>query len=463
MSDNQPNHEFMDGQWSDLPVPDGEQAWQKMNALLDGEDKKRPIVPPLFLRSCALWGTLLLTVAAALWFLFTGNADHTIGEAKQQPTQVVVQKPATGISTNPSIHPSKTSGAASGETAAPNNFTRQNTVLKQKRIKDEANLKSSDTSPFPYPVKTKEQARVNKEVTKQNHSIKQPSHVTDTKPPKPTQGVQPSITNPTRTKDTTVATPVPVNDAKQNTSAPAPSKDTTKKALAEPAPAAAASTIKPPGQKLFYFTAGIGEQQQIPVAGQAAFPYNYYGRKGSISDYIPSLYVRLHWQEKWFLQAEFRYGAPQSVNDFSFSRQTKYDATTNNITTTSLVLKKTYYHQVPLSFNYYVAPRLSVGLGGVYSRFYGAITEEVVRNTNLQTQAETVSTKLIQVPHFNDSFLYKTQVHLLFQTDYQWKRFSFGLRYKKDMQPYIKYTTPNGDINTEKNQTLEFILRYRVL
>jgi hypothetical protein len=48
------------------------------------------------------------------------------------------------------------------------------------------------------------------------------------------------------------------------------------------------------------------------------------------------------------------------------------------------------------------------------------------------------------------------------QTDYQWKRFSWGLRYLKDIQPYIKYTKPNGDINTKKNQALELVIRYRL-
>ena len=127
---------------------------------------------------------------------------------------------------------------------------------------------------------------------------------------------------------------------------------------------------------------------------------------------------------------------------------------------TTLNLKKTYYHQLPLSFNYYVEPDFSVGIGGIYSRFYGAVTEAEVRKVNLQTQTESVSRKISRVPHYTDSFLYKTQVHLLVQASYHWKRFDLGLRFTKDIQPYIRYTTPDGHINEEKNQTFQLMVKY---
>jgi hypothetical protein len=133
-----------------------------------------------------------------------------------------------------------------------------------------------------------------------------------------------------------------------------------------------------------------------------------------------------------------------------------------NVTMTTMHLKKTYYHQLPFSFNYFVNRDLSVGIGGMYSRFYGAITEKETDTWNALTQTTTNFKEIIPIKHFNDSFLYKTQVHILMQADYQWKRFSFGLRYSRDLQPYIKYTKPDGTIDEEKNQSLQFILRFKV-
>jgi len=113
-------------------------------------------------------------------------------------------------------------------------------------------------------------------------------------------------------------------------------------------------------------------------------------------------------------------------------------------------LKKTYYHQLPLSFNYYLIPNLTIGIGGMYSRFLGAVSERETINFNTITQATTTSKQIVPIKHFNDSFLYKTQVHALVQTTYQWKRFAFELRYTKDIQPYIKYTKPDGTVDEEK-------------
>jgi hypothetical protein len=81
---------------------------------------------------------------------------------------------------------------------------------------------------------------------------------------------------------------------------------------------------------------------------------------------------------------------------------------------------------------------------------------------NVQTRATSSVKEIIPVRQFTDSFLYKTQVHVLMQADYQWKKFSFGLRYTKDVQPYIRYTRPDGTVDEEKNQSLQLIVRYRL-
>jgi hypothetical protein len=179
-----------------------------------------------------------------------------------------------------------------------------------------------------------------------------------------------------------------------------------------------------------------------------------------LSDYIPSVYVRLEKKEKWFAQAEFRYGAPQQLGDLSYSRLTKFDM--KDIEVTTYRVKKTYYHQLPFSFNYYLLPNLSVGAGGIYNRFHGAVTEKEIKTTNVQTQVEKLSREIVNIKHFNDSFFYKTQVHVLLQANYHWRRFDFGFRFTKDVQPYIKYTKPDGQVNIEKNQTFQAMVRYRL-
>ena len=114
-----------------------------------------------------------------------------------------------------------------------------------------------------------------------------------------------------------------------------------------------ASAIKiPKGTNGLLWSAGVGVQQQIPVGGQMITGYGKTGNTNALADYIPSVYLRMEKSGKWFAQTEFSYGAPQPVNDFSFKRKSVLDNNLTAITTTTVRLKKTYYHQMPLSFNY---------------------------------------------------------------------------------------------------------------
>ena len=66
-------------------------------------------------------------------------------------------------------------------------------------------------------------------------------------------------------------------------------------------------------------------QQLLPVAGQKTVPYNSLGRKGTLADYIPSIYFRAIKEKKWFVQGEFRYGAPQYTKEFVYDQQQRED------------------------------------------------------------------------------------------------------------------------------------------
>lgn len=212
--------------------------------------------------------------------------------------------------------------------------------------------------------------------------------------------------------------------------------------------------------KKYFASAGIGFHQQIPLNGQQIVSVGYNAKSG-IADYIPSIYLRLERDQKWFVQGEFNYGKPQYVKSFAYFMQTHADAA-GNIITTSYNLQKTFYSEIPVSFNYYIRPNWSVGVGGMYSWFHGAIAEKEINFKNVQTQQETVIRQVVPIKDFTDSFLYRSQTYLLLQSDYQWRRFSFGLRYSRDMQPYIKYTLPNGIIEDKRNWSLEFILRFQL-
>jgi hypothetical protein len=219
-------------------------------------------------------------------------------------------------------------------------------------------------------------------------------------------------------------------------------------------------------KKAIFFSAGLGIQQQLPVAGQKLTPYNASGRKASLADYIPSVYFRITKKDKWFLQAEFRYGAPQTTKEFVYDRQIVTDTFPQQpsvTTTTSSKLKKTFYHQLPLTFNYYIQPGWSIGAGIQVNKFSAAVSEREVRSRISGTIIDSVVSKgLVSTKSDTASAFKKTYLLGVIETQYQRKRFSFGARYSFGLEPYIKFTLPGGTQQQEKSHSVQVFLRYQL-
>ena len=473
MDKNLPSKEIW--QEDDLQLPDQETAWNNMKHKLEEEERKKRILPPYFL-NCAGWTALLAIVFFIVWFLFIPeqqqeNKKDSVGNVTEQKRNQDLKSPVP-FSKHPGQkttqdrvaydnHPVDSGTKYQGKnnivdtkkSKALNDDSRDGIVLKQKKA-----IKKFPSSMVSGRVADQPQKNKNRFTKYRNqHPFANPKTETET--------VDDDMADSTGSIKIPGGSKIKKGDSLKTVRAdylheiPEISVTNFSDALA--------SFIVPREKvkssiKDLKFSAGIGVQQQVPFSGQTAVPYNYYGRKGSLSDYIPSVFLKMEKQDQWFIMGEFRFGAPQSLKEFSYSRKTFFDTLSGHYVETTMDLKKTYYHQLPLSFNYFVKPDLSVGIGGIYNRFYGAITEVETRTVNLITQTESLTKKIDRVQQFTDSFLYKTQLHVLLQADYQWKRLGVGIRFTKDIQPYIRYTRPDGHINEKKNQTLQVTLRYEL-
>ena len=481
-------YEATDDQFRNLSVPDEEASWQKMKELLDDDDDGI-VPPPVFLKSCLGWGLLLLTGLTIAWLVIRpekwwkepSKTNQTSSPDKNQ-TKIVKEHSTENITiSNQNLNKEDkdkktTSSQPLNQTDERKDVTspKQNSVLSPAKSKEsdqtEKNISidkasTSDQKPdlskkqknvpkIQKPDLIKEQKQAVKIINEEKTEKVNTDSVLINRPTDKTAN---DITTGEKNKNKKTDTAITI------TNEPVVITGDTARKLDAGQPADSLNQKKTiPKQKKLLLAVGGGEQQLIPIAGQTTVPYSRYGRKGSLADYVPSVFIQLQKERKWFVQTEFRYGAVQSVKEFSYNQNTKYDALNNNVTTTTMRLKKTYYHQLPVSFNYFLLPNLSIGIGGMYSHFYGAVTEREISTFNTQTQTVSTIKQIIPVKHFTDSFLYKTQVHVLLQADYHWRKFSFGLRYTKDMQPYIKYTKPDGTVDEEKNQSLQFMIRYRL-
>lgn len=214
--------------------------------------------------------------------------------------------------------------------------------------------------------------------------------------------------------------------------------------------------------KKIYFSAGLGLHQLVPVAGQKTNPYNSQGRKGSLGDYIPSAYLRLNKDKKWFLQAEFRYGAPQYSRDILFFQQKIIDTGNAVIITNNKTLKKTFYHQLPVSFNYTVLPGLSIGAGVSVNKFTSAIIQQEQYRSGITAPVDSLVSLAINSQKKRDTNFVNIYMQGFFEAQYQWKRLSGGLRYSFGLSSYLKFSLPGGQQKKESNRSLQLFIRYEL-
>jgi hypothetical protein len=451
------SHDALNKKLEGLPVPDEGQSWQKMKALLDKDEKNHRILTPFFL-NCAGWTLFILLMAGGI-FIFRPFSKHN-SVSKTGPIETKnIQSGKT--SQTPQAKTSSESGIAYDikNKDYQNPGTKKDQNLSTKLNNKEGNKPTgSDPSMFSRLRKTKEQeshpvagSRINKDLpqsidgtTLENIVVKK-----DSVPIPGNEGFTQSI-NDSISENNIMAKK---DSAQINDSTPL-DKTGRDSLLSE-------KSLVPKKQKTpaFYLTVGLSFQQQLPLNGQSLNSYSVNGQKGALADYLPAIYLRLYKENKWFLQAGFRYSAPQATKEVSYRSTTTRNSVRQTTTIATLRLKKTFYRQVPFSFNYLLLPDFSFGAGGLYSRFESAVSENELKVRNDRTSIETVSKSIFTIPSNKDSVFTASQWHYLLQTEYSWKKWGVGLRYTGGLQPFMRFIE-NGIMKEEKNNSLQVFLRY---
>lgn len=485
-----------------LTMPDEDLAWANMKQMLDEGDDD-PVVVPFFRR----FGCLLLGLVAALilsiggWLYYQNNSspvsasehsatpgnktgDSKTGDSKtggnktgdtktglpDNNNQAITVDSATGTGSNvvPVSGPTgSTDSSATGSTTGTtgNKFSGN----KNSFVSGRSNIKVSGAATNDGGNAGEEKnRRKNSGIAKGKTKVRimptvpsggdeetgnQPGNTTGTvKQDRDTARMRTNVQNGGLANDSSGNS----NLQKNKDSNSVAKKDTVVKKQTTPAPAA--KEEKKQKDKYWMVAAGLTVYQPLPLNGQSAVPYNQYGRKGSLTDYIPSAYLRLYRSKKWFIHTEFRYGAPQNVKPFIYKQEIRDSA--QMVWRTTYQLNKTYYHQIPFSFNYYVLPNLSVGAGVIYNRFTGAITDrDIYRRI---ATSDTLVASAIIIDRDNTRFV-KNHFQWSAETQYQWKRFFIGVKYSKDINPYIKFNDITTGAPVEKKaEAFNIFLRYEL-
>jgi hypothetical protein len=489
---------YNDDRFSDLP--DADASWEKMKQLLDDDDRRRRVIP-FWLRWAGL-GVLFAGVMAAGWFFLAKDPDGGAATSSEKET-VSYNKtnPATENNSNSVEQKEQTKQTTnSGDTEVnEKNSDASNTVGK----KEDLNVSAKEANP--RSITTDHQ---NESVTQQMPHQKQTSSLTPATKPK---AQKPSIrkkSNPMLTSKRRVDDPLPKDvRTKKNLSStdPKPSTDevidapktstdlppvgkpasldssskspvkkpvkaadtAVKKAIADAntvidtAAVLMADSKKPLMKKKLKWTIGLSLQEPLAIGSQQASAYTYTGKRNWAADHIPGLFITAG-RSKWFAAAGFNYGVPQPVQAIYFSQATKYDASSYTAEVQKYQVEKMYYHQLALSANYLFSRKMSIGAGGSYQLLAGAVTQSELQTSNVITGSSNTVSKLAPVKGFKDSFLYKTTAAAFLNAEYHWNRITLGARYSYSLQPFIKYTRPDGEVLERKNNSLYMIVRIRL-
>jgi hypothetical protein len=475
MSDRLPYEEQLAQQWNDLPLPDENMAWKDMKRRLEEDDDNGII--PIWLRGCGLWGLLLLILVGIGWWMFRQPKDENKKE------QIVIQQEAGSKKMKDEkdsvqLIIDQTRKRLKESNPSTNKRNDHDSITADKEIKKDKIINKSDHEIItgrtkiavnktkienPYSTQISSKAKIKEKrgepvADKENVSV----HTKSAKTPENNNPDQVIKKNDPVIVVTDSSDTISV-DARKIDSAISDIKDFTRKKSHEETVKDNIPKKDSSKQRSISFSAGIAMHQLLPVDGQKLTPYNSQGRKGSLADYIPSVFFRMYRNDEWFIQSEFRYGAPQYNREVVYQQENQLDTFGTTNTITSAKLKKTFYHQLPVSFNYFVLPNFTVGGGFVWNKFKGAVSEQDVIQRTVSTGIDTVLSKgVILSSKTADSNFAKSYFQALLETQYKWKRFSFGARYSFGLQPYLKFTLPGGTQQNERNRSLQIFLRYEL-
>ena len=210
-----------------------------------------------------------------------------------------------------------------------------------------------------------------------------------------------------------------------------------------------------------WFAAGIAPYQNFAVASQQAFHYNANASHNTVADYIPSPYLQWKVTSKVYILSEFQFNAPQATPELLLSQRRFYSPVSVGSCTENVYLRKLYYFNLPVSFYYSPLKNFYIGSGLQYSSLNSGLAylEQLAPNNNL------IYSEVLKVKSGPLASKIKTsEWRYLFDANYFINRLMIGFRYNQAMGDYVNFRVSNWDAPTRaRNQAFQFYLRYNIV
>ena len=235
----------------------------------------------------------------------------------------------------------------------------------------------------------------------------------------------------------------------------------------------------------------------LPVSNQEMSTINMNGKQSTLIDFLPSVYVQYHLDNKWHLESSFQFSSPQYISNHKVAAFYK-DLNPNKKEENAIWLNKLYYLNLPLSVHYKVMPNMTIGSGIQYSYLRRSIFADEIAIWEKQGSgwSKTASQKSIAVKsnaavkkeksnngNVNGNgggnttppsvplnrvdtvaqTLQSSDLRLLFDVNYSLKRLNMGIRFNLGMNNYINNTSGSNVLPVkDKNQALQLYMRYDI-
>lgn len=210
-----------------------------------------------------------------------------------------------------------------------------------------------------------------------------------------------------------------------------------------------------------WFAAGLAPYQNINIAAQQSYHYNSSAGRNIITDYIPSPYLQLHVTNRIYLLSEFQFNAPQATPSILLSQKAAAVPINSMGYTENIYLRKLYYFNMPVSFYYSPIKNFYLGSGLQFSSFNSGLADIEQRSANnTLLHSETVKLKDDSL----STLINGSEWRYLFDANYYYNRFMFGLRYNQALTPFSNFRVNNAIAPTHtRNQAFQLYIRYNLV
>jgi hypothetical protein len=216
------------------------------------------------------------------------------------------------------------------------------------------------------------------------------------------------------------------------------------------------------------WAAGISLNSGITVNAQSRYNYNMNGKSGTLTDYIPSVYLQFHLNDYVYAQTEINFISPQYTPQLLVYQQSSDVTAMAGVSQQkSVYIQKLYYFNLPLSLHYSPINNFYFSAGLQFSSFQSGLVSVQEKQYATSTGANHPTSFSNTVIKFKDDSiaakLSPNEWRWQLGAEYYWNRFTIGMRYNKSFKDLLNINLSNSlPATTLRNESLIFSLRYNL-